>query len=330
MSREHHEYSKIFKFLFQQSGLTLVEILMGVAISGGILAATGFSYKQMLFAQHSLYEKLTAEEDVNGAAHILQSYFSMALNLAKLAPPATMNAATFKKNIGLISTYSIKNWVPTMGPGGFDTVAFFVREAMVSGTTAVPVTGIQRFPVTTIFFQKPTVNKYGVIYIGSLTNVGAELAPRDADFKVQRVVDFAITEVFTQVFNTQSIYAVDNDLAGQEMVTSINLQITTRNYFGGAGDGHKMTWCPPPFMPSGATPDPQCTADVPYKDTTRFFAFNIRNNVLGRSYYQRGTADNTLDPTLTPTAQPPAPYHRRTIDGVYFLSPSIPIGTISR
>ncbi len=309
-----------------ESGISLVELLVAAAIVGFVVMAAASAVNLARINMASVSDKVKSEQELNNAAYALRHYISMALNLTASATPGPLNTSNFTSNVGQVGIYNLNSWTATTGPGVVDVIAFFVRENFASGTVGLnpaPL-GSSRFPITGVFFQQPTVDKYGVLYIDTSTSV---LQPQDSDVKVSHIVDFQISEIFSQVFPaTGGMGVIDADLQGKKMVTGITMKIVTRNYFSVSEKAPVLTWCPPQFMPSGTSPTAQCEPNIPYKDVEKSFTFTIRNNVMGRSFTQRGLAPDTTGAADGLVA----PIYRRPLDSIYFLSPSIPIGQVSR
>jgi hypothetical protein len=309
-----------------QKGASLIELIAALGVSAIVLLGAASALILTQNNNLSLSDKIQAEEEVNRAAFPLRHFISMALNIVEINQP--VNGKPFDGNIGMIARYDLLNWTNSTGPGAIDVVSFFIRENFLS-TSTLPASIYDRFPITTIFFQRPTVNKFGVLYINTSKNVPS-IAPTDSDFKVSHIVNFEITEVYSQIYNRVSsgidTYSIDNDLVGKKMVTGVSIKIVTRNYFNGSGQGLSLAWCPQDFMPGGKTPNAACKINLPYKDTEKNFTFTLRNNVTGRSLTQRGKAGNT---TGAPNGLM-APIFRRPLEATYFLSPALPIGAITR
>ncbi len=183
---------------------------------------------------------------------------------------------------------------------------------MRSDFKTAPSSGIDRFPITGIFFQRPTVDKYGVLYIHTKSdNYTGNLEPDASDIRVPGIVNFEVVDLPGNLFNNFGNYPSDVDLNGQYVVAGALIKIVVRNYFGNKLDDLK--WCPPAFLT-----DPACQSPTPFKDTEKVFLINLRDNILSRGVSQRGS-----DPASTSTF---APEYRRSADTVYFLKPSFPMG----
>lgn len=301
-------------------GFSLVELLIGIGISSVIASLAALVIQTSTSNFYNFLNRMQVEEQVNNAAHTLHNYFSMALNLQVGTPPL----ATFSNNAGqIVESYNLSGWTPTTGNGNVDVIAFFLRENLISGwnySNPIP-DGANRFPTTVIYFQKPTVDKFGVLYIKSDSTGASSLTASKADLRLNNIVDFEVIDVFFVPFENYGSYAEDNDLDNgttkKKMVSSVTFKVTVRNYFGtGSGD---LKWCPARFIASHSA----CDSKVPFKDTEKAFVVKIRNNTLSRGFLQRtNVADGAtgIEPAL----------YERSADTVYFLKPNIPIGQVKR
>lgn len=299
------------KFLFRiksNSGFSLTEVLMACFAGLLVVLMAGSAVQSAFYNFYSLEMKLQVEESVNYASMVLRNYISMAVNLQVAAPPLT----NFDNNVGQIREYNLNTWTATTGPGSIDTIAYFLRENLPSGDHASAITGAQRFPVTAFFFQRPTVDKYGVLYIQTAGDYTTPLTPKLSDFRIPGIVDFEIVDVVSNEFVNFGNYVSDVDLEGRQVVAGVLIKITMRNYFGNSLEN--LTWCPQRFIAT----NPTCQSPTPYKDTEKTFLVNIRNNILSRGISQREL--NPLSTTQT------SPLYRRSADTVYFFKPYIPVG----
>ncbi|MES3038281.1 MAG: prepilin-type N-terminal cleavage/methylation domain-containing protein [Bdellovibrionota bacterium] len=311
------------------AGFSLVELMVAVAILSVIVLMNMQIVEEISNTQVALMKKIQSEENVMQGVSSIKRNLSMAVNLIHVAGPINGNALL--NNRGQIATYNLAAWAPTLGPGAIDVISAFIRENKASdGVTALnalpaetPADRLIRFPISAIFFQRPTLDKYGVLYIDvQATPVAGVITPKDSAEKIPYIVDFEIMEVFSTQFEPVG-YAMDADLSGRFMAMSATIRIVQRNYFGTTFNT-VYRWCPPAFMGL-----PACATDTPYKDTEKIFTVGIRNNVLGRSKTRRGLATNVLVPPAD-VDTPPAPYFSRREDGIYFLKSRIPLGGLSR
>jgi prepilin-type N-terminal cleavage/methylation domain-containing protein len=306
----------LIRYLKYRQGFSLVELLIGVGLSSAValFAAMVIHTSAANFTVYSL--RAEREEAVHNVAHALHNYFSMALNLRVANAPLS----SFKDNIGqLVAEYNLNSWKATLSSGDIDVIAYFLRENLPSGwdySKSAP-SGAARFPVTVIYFQKPTINKYGVLYIKSDSSGASSLQASKSDLRLTHVVDFEVLDVFSTSFQNLGNYPEDTDLNGAQMVSSVTFKVTVRNFFGiNPGD---LKWCPSRFIAANES----CKTKVPFKDTEKVFSVKIRNNTLARGFVQK-----VIAPDNTATVEPA--YYQRSADTVYFLKPTIPIGQVKR
>jgi prepilin-type N-terminal cleavage/methylation domain-containing protein len=303
-----------FKRIRKQAGFSLIELMASVAVGTLVIMMAGTLIQSSYYNFYSLEMKLQIEESVNNAALVLKNYLSMAVNLQEGTPPL----ATFQNNVGLIRRYNLNDWTASSGSGNVDTIAFFLRENLRSGNSALTTSGFDRFPTTAIFFQRPTQDRFGVLYIQTAQNYTTPLRAQGEGIRVPGVVDFEIMDLIGNQFVNVGGYAKDNDLNGKFVVGAVLIKVVLRNYFGNKLEN--LTWCPQRFIAA----NPGCQSSTPYRDSEKIFLVNVRNNILSRGMSQRGI--NPLEPHLPTVAPPISPQYRRNVDTVYFLKPSIPIG----
>ncbi len=300
---------RISKKQTHKSGFSLLEMLS--ALTGGTLVVLMIgSMLQSSFANfYSLQMKLQTEESLNYAAYVLKNYLSMAVHLQEDKAPPLLS---FNNNLGLIRRYNLNDWTATTGSGAVDTIAFFLRENLRSGETGLTMTGVDRYPVTGIFFQRPTTDKYGELYIHTHQTYAGNFGPSAADIRVPSIVDFEVVDLIGNDYANVGNYSVDNDLQNKTVVSAVLIKVVIRNYFGHTLE--QLKWCPERFIAA----NPDCQSPTPYRDTQKIFLVNIRNNVLSRGISQRG--QNPLSPATI------VPEYRRSADTIYFFKPRIPIG----
>jgi hypothetical protein len=220
--------------------------------------------------------------------------------------------AEFKNNIGKIRRYNLNDWTATTGSGTVDTIAYFLRENLRSGESGLTMTGADRFPVTAVFFQRPTINKYGELYIHTQADYRKSLSPSASDIRIPGIVDFEIVDLVGNDYANDGNYPIDADLQNKTVIGGVLIKIVIRNYFGRTLEN--LTWCPARFM----TANPTCQTSAPFRDTQKMFLVNVRNNILSRGISQRNP--NPLDPNTV------VPEYRRSADTIYFLKPKAPTG----
>lgn len=300
-----------------QKGVTLIELLTATIASSILLLIIATLMYQMNLNFVASLEKIKIEEDFAMAELQLRAVFNQAINVTAI--PAGTAITTFDYNLGTLrDQYDLSSWTQSSGSGSLDTLAVFLRDMLPSGHNSalaiqMNTTGInQRFLATALFFQRPTTDRFGVLYIHESTSRATPLAPTYRDTRIERIVDFKIlatTKVKFQSFMNDG--NTEDGLIDQEMLSSVTLQITQRYYFNKTAGLQPERWCPPLQMIS----TPSCQTNAPYNDLTRLYHFNLRNNVLGYSVSQKD--GNT-------------PLYRRVFDQIYFLKPTLPGGMLSR
>lgn len=298
----------------QQKGVTLIELLTSVAIGSILLLIIGTVMYQMNLNFIASMEKVKIEEDFAMAELHLRAAFSQAINVTTTTTPIS----NFNNNLGqALANYSLTGWTPSTGSGNIDTLAVFLKEQLPSGHTSalatqLNTTGIdQRYLASALFFQRPTLDRYGVLYIHSNSSRTTNLAPSYRDTRIERLVDLQIIGATSSPFQSFLNNGDTQDgLVGQNMLTSYTIQLTQRYYFNKSAHLQPERWCPPSQSSVSV-----CQTDAPYNDLTRIFHFNLRNNVLGFSISQKegGT-----------------PLYRRLFDHLYFLKINLPVGSLSR
>lgn len=292
-----------------ENGFSLLEMLGALTAGTLVVLMVGSMLQSSFYNYYSISMKLQSEEALNHAAYVLKNYFSMAVHLQEeTAVPMT----EFKDNVGKIRRYNLNDWTASTGSGAVDTIAYFLRENLRSGETGLSMTGPERYPVTGVFFQRPTVNKYGELYITTHPTYAGKFGPTGADIRVPGIVDFEILDLIGNEYTNVGRYSFDNDLEGKNVIGGVLIKVVIRHYFGHTMD--QLTWCPERFIAG----NPSCKSPTPYRDTQKIFLVNIRNNILSRGISQRN--QNPLNPTTI------VPEYRRSADTIYFLKPRIPIG----
>lgn len=307
-----------------ERGMTLTELLIGSSLSMVTLLIAVMVLSQAANFQILLIEKLTNEESTNRIIYTLRNYVAGALQLTDNSPNPI--SPTMSNHIGQIAEYNLNSWTPSNGAGAIVPLAFFRYEGLKSGTAQNAMAFAQRFPIIGIFFQAPTTNKYGVLYIAKRfvdEAANTRLFAEDGDEKMGQIVDLKITAINSEPFQGFGLDSYDNDLLGRQMVSSLTISITTRAYtFGSTDSTVETTWCPPQFMPNGANANAACQTSQTYRDTTKTVAIKVRNNTLGRSLSQRMFLPYWTAETTHQHSKVVGPY-RRPFETTYFLSPNI-------
>lgn len=293
-------------------GFSLIETLVAVGLAGGVMLLIASLLLQIFANYQTLQTKINKDEAILMMGYQLKSHFSMAIGV--FSQPAITERSFHNHpnyvNLGQVleDFDAAVGFNPTTGPGVLELVGFFLREnAKKTGESLN-----ERFLGTALYMQKPTVDRYGVLYLTSRKrSEGPAIAPSLSDLRATHLVDFKFTAL-GEVFNNPDpdFITSDGDLTGKRLVSSVIIRLVTREYLLSTGVG-KRTWCPPIEMNR-----PQCRTNLPYRDTEHAFSISLRNNILGRSNSKR-VADNL-------SGNWEVPEYRRFLDSVYFLRPSFP------
>jgi hypothetical protein len=232
----------------------------------------------------------------------------MGINVEAANYPLNLNS--FSTPYGkIVSSYNLNSWSPTTGSGDVDTLAFFLRDSLQSRYTSPAPSNINRFLPTGIFFQKPTINKFGVLYI-STRDAGGALSPLSNDFLFEGIVDLRIRDVNILPFDKDD----DPSTTNYNMVFSVTIDVTQRHFFPDPSN-KPMIWCPPSKM--GLI---ECSGSRVYFDLVKTFTVKIRNNVIGKSRLQRTQIATGNYPQI----------ERRVFENIYFLRPTYPPEALKR
>lgn len=304
---------------YKNSGYSLVELLVGIAISS-LVVMLAYVMSQQSFSNYvSLKDKFEREEELMNIELTLKNFFSNAINIQYINAP--INGQDFSSNVGLISEYNIDDWTAS-DSNKIDAVSFFLRDAMNSGLDQISTTTLnanldRRYLSSAIFFQRPTPTTYGVLYLHSSSNSAEVLKPSLADVRIGNVVDFQILNIGKVQFFNKTNELIDNILDGKWMASAVTVKIVVRHYLPNLNNQAKK-WCPPQFIN-----DADCVSNVSFKDIEKVFFFNLRNNILERGYtIKQITATGATTTNL--------PVYRRGADSIYFLKTNFPIGQIQR
>ncbi len=235
------------------------------------------------------------------AAMIMKRKMGLAVNLVSDSASVATNLKISK---GQIIPFDLSSWTATTGDGAFTVVFSSFIETLKSNYTAPAPQKFQRFMPLTIFFQKPTVDKFGVIYITQGTDTDSKLTPDMAVFRFEQIVDFKIKNIITP--NSVNLH-----------VSKFDLEITRRSYK--AFSGAKYVWCPPVQMLLA-----DCQGGAPYTDITEFTTVTLKNNVL---------EDKSQQQKILKLGSSPPNYigiPRRSVTGVYFLDPVLSAESLAR
>ncbi len=284
------------------SGFTLMELLIGGAIATVTMLACLFfinqTFKSYVAVSNSSDNII---ETLNGSA-ILKNRLSSAINIDYDGVVPLLPAASNLK--GFVRQFDLAGWIPVSGNGVTVTIMTGFLDQLKSNATAIPaaVLDVNRFLPFSLFFQQPTTDKYGVIYLTIGTPTSVLLSPAQAQFQLDQIVDFSLKEV--------------KSIGVPGRVSQFAIEFTRRSYK--SVNDTRFKWCPPSFMSSMGCEDP-----APYFETTEFINVRLRNNVLGRSTTQKQNIAGTVPPMYEGVPE-------RIQTGVYYLSPVISWETLKR
>ena len=276
---------------------------------------------QLVQAQFSsLQNKIKSEVEMNELVFSVEHYLGMAVNLTK-SPPLVTSTFDFNSSEGKIAEYKLTDvWqlpVNRGDSGEIDTIAYFLRDNLYSNYPPAPTkpAAAVRFLPTGIFFQRPTIQKYGVLYVNLPRSTDTQMIPSTADYFFEGLVDFEVTNVTAFPFQKTGAGA-----STKNMVFSVTFVVTQRHFLPSVHN-QPLIWCPPHRMNFA-----QCAGSRPYFDMTKTFTVKIRNNVIAESSTQRKRGP--IDPLTG--KQTYVPLEERVFGNIYFLRPSYPPGVLKR
>ena len=302
--------------LNNQAGYSLIELLVAVAIALVSIVAIWYMLLAVQSQFSSLQNKVNSEIELNELMFTVEHYLGMGVDLSFSDTPLP-STVLFNGSMGKIAAYSLSNpttpFMPVNGPGKIDTLAYFLRDSLSSRNLSInaPI-GANRFIPTGIFFQRPTIDKYGVLYVNFQNNPNAvNISPNYQDYFFEGIVDLKILNPVTSVSEIPPY---------QKMVSSVTFMVTQRNFVA-TMSGLPLKWCPPDKMTLAA-----CGGTRPYVDLVKVFTVKIRNNVLGESTTQRKGGQ-----IIAPNTRGPYPAtENRVFGNIYFLRPAYPTGALKR
>ena len=159
-----------------------------------------------------------------------------------------------------------------------------------------------RFLPFSLFFQRPTVDKYGVIYLSIGAPGSLSVSAAQATFQLDQIVDFSLRD----------IKFVNSTLR----VSQFTIELIRRSYK--SVSDNRFIWCPPAFMGAAV-----CANHAPFFETTEFINVNLRNNVLQKSSSQKQNIAGSIPPRYEGVPE-------RLQTGLYYLSPVISWETLKR
>ncbi|WP_413559285.1 type II secretion system protein J [Bdellovibrio sp. HCB209] len=317
--------------IWGQQGFSLIELFISIIIGSVVMYGVGALISMASNQNEALTNKIQSESELNEISFYLKYIASMGINVEDGSQwnLTNWNASGAYQNTGLIKTnYRASNgFNPSTATASIDTIGVFLRDNLPSNYTAVPSVA-DRFLPTGIYFQRPTVKTFGILYIDLGRPQGSgtvSVSPSRDDLWFGSIVDFQVAEAelipFDMIFPDRPITQITapND---KYRIASLAFKITVREYMPQTNSKRDFTWCPPEIQRTS----PLCTTSSPYKDVERVVRVSFRNNVLGFSSTQLHVT--TDQPTNQRFMR--RPVYRRPFDLVYFLKPSYPAGQLKR
>ncbi len=284
------------------SGFSLIELLVGGAIATITMMACLYFINQT-FKNYSAVSSSSDNiiETLNASA-LLKNKLSSAVNIEFFGAGVLPAAASNLK--GYIRPFDLSVWAPVAGSGQTISLMTGFIDQLKSNSTALPAAIIpaNRFLPFSLFFQKPTIDKYGVIYLTIGSSTALAVSAAQAQFQLDQIVDFSLKDI-KFVNSTQR-------------VSQFAIEFTRRSYK--SVTDTRFKWCPPAFINAVGCEDP-----APYFETTEFINVNLRNNVLDLSSNQKQNIAGSIPPQYEGVPE-------RIQTGVYYLSPVISWETLTR
>lgn len=308
----------------KQQGFTIIELLVATAI--GIAAILVVS-QLLIFVQSqfvTLQKRIKDEAEISQLSFYLHHYLSMAVNLTAVTniPPT----ANINSSFGAIDAdFNMNNWVPQTGNGSVTTIAYFLRDTLSSRDALQRPMNVDRFVPTGLFFQRPSIDKYGALYISTENKGAIQISPQQIspDQIFGSIVDFKVLDISYHPLQFRSANLGIPSGPIYQMVSSVTFEVTQRHYLPQVPPQNK-SWCPPQFMSH-----PKCVhGQRSYRDVSKTLTVKIKNNLLTESLNQRVS----FQPLVPQPGGFPlfVPRIERTYDNVYFLRPSYPQGALKR
>ena len=294
------------KILKNNFGLSLIELLVGVGLST-IATLACFTLINQSYSNYVASSNTTANIiETVGAAATLRQILSSAVNITSNKNLPIV--ANFSKKKGYVREYSLDDWLPSSGDGKIETLfTGFVDQIKSSEVPARDEVDLaNRFLPISVFFQRPTVNKYGVIYMAIGKKDSKSLKASDAQFQMDQIVDLKIADIEVPFSDTNK-------------VSRFTILITRRNFKNLTAKSYM--WCPPQFISDASVA--LCKNPDSHFDTSEFINVLLRNNKLRES-----TSQKQLKPLATSAQYIGIPERFQT--GVYFFKPKISWDTLKR
>ncbi len=288
--------------ILARDGFTLTELLIGVAIS----MITVLACYEVVTRSAQNYQTISASSDniieTLQAVATLKRKISLSVNLEYVSSMAP----TLSPKKGQLIDFNLNAWAPTTGDGAIVSVFSGYIDTLKSDYKSPLPSRFDRFLPMAVFFQRPTVNRYGVLYVTIGASKSTTLLPKDAAFVFTQIVDFKISNI-----NSRN--------SSLNRVSKFDLQVTRRS-FNVNTSNRNFKWCPPAKMRL-----PQCADTVAYRDNVEFTTVNLRNNVIEKNSSQQKIYKAGFSTQPSYQGSP-----KRYVDGVYFLDATQPAESLKR
>lgn len=241
-------------------GYSVVELLAATAIGSTIFALVAVLINLAMSTSLKQQDMIETETELLVGTYHLTNVLSQAVELNGV----TTDINTYQTGTvdGVIRTFTNEGTTIAGTEGRTYTIAVFNRETTSSGLSG----GAGTFPVSTfrptgIFYQKPTANTAGALYIDLGGRATANLVQPDATTTViHRLVEFQVTEVRLG--------------PGNEAI-SARIRMVLR-YFNNAENVPAGAWCPAADIGVVAG----CVNNANFRDLVTQFQVIMGNNDL--------------------------------------------------
>jgi prepilin-type N-terminal cleavage/methylation domain-containing protein len=243
--------------LLSQAGLTLPEMMVSVFIASIVLYGAVFMLQFITSQSQVISNELAVQDSAAAIRNDLSLTLSQAIDIDFDSSGASLN----NFNSGGTSRGKFRTFSATSGiSGALETIAIFVRETGVNSAATVP---------SAIFFQRPTADLPGVLYISHGNKLPLQPDPGDAYY--DNLVEFETTP------NATTTTVTDPDGTVHQLLVAAEFRTVFRYFL--TNPGPTGNWCP---VADIASSKPGCTAGAPFKDIESKFSVILRNNVYQR------------------------------------------------
>ena len=261
------------------AGFSLTEMLVAVAMMGGLLIAAMTLMNTLSSEANSADAKLNFEEELIHLQAFLERPFRTAVHLrATTALTKTYALQTAQNFEGQVIRSYDSTAFPNDGDG--DTIAVFMRENATFNAAGTRTA----FRPTALVFQRPTEgpnHRYGMLYVDLGIQSTTAMTPDHGDQLFPYITEFKVT----------------TPQAAGQVVKQLTFNVVMRNFPtapNNVQDKATMVFCPHVDMAVIAN----CPNTRNYRDITREFTIDLNNNTgitpaefndfaLGRIYFLR-------------------------------------------